>query len=129
MKEEGKAQLITSREDMTMYRYKEKQEGIRDIKRPKIETFENQYTDREFDVTIVTGKGELNSVCPATGLPDFATATITYWPRKYCIELKSLKEYFVSFRDVGIFHEHLANMIADDLFEACMPCRDKSLRS
>jgi 7-cyano-7-deazaguanine reductase len=54
-------------------------------------------------------------------LPDFATLCITYVPDKDCVELKSLKEYFLFYRDVGIFHEHVVNKVLEDFVEACRP--------
>ena len=58
---------------------------------------------------------EFTSVCPWTGLPDFATLRITYVPRKHLIELKALKYYLLSFRNVGILQEHVVNKIQRDL--------------
>ena len=101
--------------------YEGRQDEIKDLKLPKIETFENEYPDRDYDVTIVTGKGELSSVCPKTGLPDFATLTVTYQPNETCIELKSFKEYMNAYRVIGIFHEFLANKILEDLVSEVDP--------
>ncbi len=64
---------------------------------------------------------EFTAVCPWTGLPDYGTLTITYEPHELCIELKSLKYYLLSFRDVGIVQESAANRILDDLVGACKP--------
>ncbi len=66
---------------------------------PEIETWPNQYPDYEITITIP----EYTSVCPKTGLPDFGTLTIRYVPDKECLELKSLKEYILSYRNLGIF--------------------------
>lgn len=84
-----------------------------------LETFENQYPDRDYTITIVNP--EYTSVCPMTGLPDFGSITIEYVPGKLCIELKSLKYYFLEFREQGIFYEALVNKILDDLVAACAP--------
>ena len=65
------------------------------------------------DVTYETG--EFTSVCPWTGLPDFARLAITYRPRHRLVELKSLKYYLTSFRNVGILQEHAVNRVLDDL--------------
>ena len=54
-------------------------------------------------------------------MPDFAIIKVLYSPRKWCLELKSFKMYIVSYRDVGIFHEHFTNKILDDLVKACKP--------
>jgi 7-cyano-7-deazaguanine reductase len=60
-------------------------------------------------------------VCPWSGLPDFANLTIKYIPDKKCIELKSLKYYLHSYRNVGIFYEHVVNKILEDLVSVCDP--------
>lgn len=72
---------------------------------------------------IVTETREFTAVCPYSGLPDFATLTISYVPGKACIELKSLKYYVNSYRNVGIFQEHATAKIAGDLFEVLAPTR------
>lgn len=63
---------------------------------------------------------EFTSVCPKTGHPDFGTITVRFQPRPaaaggVCVELKSLKLYFQSFRNQGIFYEAVTNRIRDDL--------------
>ncbi|MBN2308825.1 MAG: NADPH-dependent 7-cyano-7-deazaguanine reductase QueF [Candidatus Hydrogenedentes bacterium] len=75
------------------------------------------------DIEIVTATEEFTSVCPFSGLPDFARVTITYTPDQQCIELRSLKYYLMSYRDVGIWYEHLVNRMLDDLVKACAPKR------
>src|SRR5271167_3151647 len=72
-----------------------------DVKFPEIETWPNQFPAYE----IVIDVPEFTSVCPKTGLPDFGTLWIRYLPDKSCLELKSLKEYLVSYRNLGIFQE------------------------
>ncbi|HRZ09743.1 MAG TPA: preQ(1) synthase [Gemmatimonadales bacterium] len=72
---------------------------------------------------IVTSTDEFSAVCPYSGLPDFATLTVTYVPGKSCIELKSLKYYVTSYRNVGIFQEHATARIAEDLFKVLSPAR------
>lgn len=89
------------------------------MKTPDIEVWENQYPDKVYDIHIEMP--EFTCICPKTGLPDFAVILIDYIPRKYCIELKSLKEYMVFYRSVGIFHEHFANKLMDDFVRACKP--------
>ena len=81
--------------------------------RSLLETFENQFPDRDYRIEIVAP--EFTSVCPKTGQPDFGTLTINYIPDKLCVELKSLKFYLQSFRNEGIFYEHVTNTILDDL--------------
>lgn len=85
----------------------------------KIEVFENKYTGRDYYITHVNQ--EFTSVCPKTGLPDFGKITISYIPDRLCLELKSLKYYFLSFRDKGIFYEAVVNQILDELVSACQP--------
>ncbi|MGB7212270.1 MAG: preQ(1) synthase [Gemmatimonadales bacterium] len=72
---------------------------------------------------IVTETREFSAVCPYSGLPDFATLTISYVPTQLCIELKSLKYYVNSYRSVGIFQEHATAKIARDLFDVLAPMR------
>jgi 7-cyano-7-deazaguanine reductase len=87
--------------------------------RTLLETFENQFPARDYQIEIVAP--EFTSVCPKTGQPDFGTITITYTPDKKCVELKSLKFYLQSFRNQGIFYEHVTNTIMDDLVAVVQP--------
>ena len=65
---------------------------------------------------IKTETNEFSAVCPFSGLPDLAKVRIEYFPEgKKCIELKSLKYYFTSFRNVGIYQEGATKRIYDDL--------------
>ena len=64
---------------------------------------------------------EFTCICPFSDFPDFATIRIEYLPNERCIELKSLKLYINSFRDVKIFHEHVMNVILEDFVNACDP--------
>ncbi|HEY3395896.1 MAG TPA: preQ(1) synthase [Lacipirellulaceae bacterium] len=84
-----------------------------------LETFENQFPDRDYQIEILCP--EFTSVCPRTGQPDFGTLTITYTPNKKCVELKSLKFYMQGFRNQGIFYEHVTNTILDDLAAVVEP--------
>jgi 7-cyano-7-deazaguanine reductase len=84
-----------------------------------LETFAYQGPEQE----IVTETSEFTAVCPYSGLPDFARLTITYVPDARCVELKSLKYYVNSFRNVGIFQEHATARIAEDLFRLLEPKR------
>ena len=85
----------------------------------KLETFPNHHPGRQYVVTLKTE--EFTCVCPATGQPDFASLTIQYIPDKRIIESKSLKLYLWSYRDEGVFHEHVVNVILDDLASALKP--------
>ncbi|MDE0297901.1 MAG: preQ(1) synthase [Candidatus Poribacteria bacterium] len=95
------------------------QDRIRQLETPGIETWTNEYGDRDYTIDITNL--EFTAICPKTGLPDFATIRVTYVPDERCVELKSLKEYFLSFRDIGIFHEHVVNKVLDDFVAACRP--------
>ena len=95
------------------------QRHIRQMETPEIETWKNEYGDRDYTIEITIL--EFTAICPKTGLPDYASIRITYVPDECCVELKSLKEYFLSFRDVGIFHEHLVNKVMDDFVAVCKP--------
>ena len=86
-----------------------------------LETFSNKYRGREYEIDITCP--EFTCLCPRTGQPDFAVIRIRYVPDELCIELKSLKLYIFSYRDIGEFHEHVANKILDDIVEACNPIR------
>jgi len=64
---------------------------------------------------------EFSAVCPFSGLPDIGTVTIEYIPSDKVIELKSLKYYFVSYRDVGIYQEHVTSKIFSDIYGFLKP--------
>jgi 7-cyano-7-deazaguanine reductase len=85
----------------------------------KLEVFPNHHPDRDYTVTLATE--EFTCVCPSTGQPDFARLTIEYIPDKSIVESKSLKFYLWSFRGEGVFHEHVTNVILDDLVSALAP--------
>jgi 7-cyano-7-deazaguanine reductase len=86
---------------------------------PDIETFPNPAPHRDYVITHVAP--EFTSVCPKTGQPDFATIELEYVPDEVCLELKSLKLYYFSFRNEGIFYEGVINRLLDELSEACRP--------
>ena len=85
----------------------------------KLETFPNHNPERRYTVTLSTD--EFTCVCPATGQPDYATLTIQYVPDQRIVESKSLKLYLWSYRNEGVFHEHVTNQILDDLVAALEP--------
>ena len=85
----------------------------------QLEAFPNHHPGRDYTVTLVSD--EFTCVCPATGQPDFARITINYIPDQKIVESKSLKLYLWSYRDEGVFHEHVTNAILDDLVEALDP--------
>ena len=84
-----------------------------------LETFDNPTTGRPFVIEHVAE--EFTSVCPKTGHPDFGSVTLSYVPADACVELKSLKLYYQSFRSEGIYYEAVTNQIADDLQKAMDP--------
>ncbi|MDD4861346.1 MAG: preQ(1) synthase [Smithellaceae bacterium] len=84
----------------------------------QLETFPN-HSQRDYTVTLSTE--EFTCVCPMTGQPDFAKIKIQYIPNKKIVESKSLKLYLWSFRNEGVFHEHVTNIILDDLVAALAP--------
>ena len=83
--------------------------------------FDYEYPEQESEISLDTD--EFTAVCPWTGLPDFGTLTIRYVPDLKLLELKSLKYYLLSYRQVGIVQEHAANRILQDLVSACRPHR------
>jgi 7-cyano-7-deazaguanine reductase len=84
-----------------------------------LETFSNPAPDRDYEIAF--DAPEFTCLCPLTGQPDFARFRITYVPNEKCVELKSLKLYFWSYRNEGAFHEAVTNRIADDLVAALQP--------
>jgi 7-cyano-7-deazaguanine reductase len=84
---------------------------------PEIETWPNQFPGYE----IIVDDPEFTSVCPKTGLPDFGNVVIRYMPDDRCLELKSLKEYLQSFRNLGIFQENVVNQVLEDVVRWAKP--------
>ena len=86
-----------------------------------LEAFPNPSPKRDYQIQFVFP--EFTSVCPVTGQPDFATITVRYVPDGLCVEMKSLKLYFFSYRNKGIFYEAVTNTILDDLVAVLKPRR------
>ncbi|MBI2288262.1 MAG: NADPH-dependent 7-cyano-7-deazaguanine reductase QueF [Chloroflexi bacterium] len=84
-----------------------------------LETIPFDYPDSATEVVYDTD--EFTAVCPWTGLPDFARLVISYSPDKSLVELKSLKYYLTSYRNVGILQEHAVNRILQDLVQLLQP--------
>lgn len=84
-----------------------------------LETFPNPAPKRDFWIRMRIP--EFTCLCPKTNQPDFATLYLDYIPYKLCVELKSLKLYITSYRDVGAFHEAVTNKILKDLTEITKP--------
>jgi 7-cyano-7-deazaguanine reductase len=89
------------------------------VRTRRLEAFPNHHPERDYTVTLRTR--EFTCVCPLTGQPDFAEITISYIPDKLIVESKSLKVYLQSFRNEGTFHEHVANVILDDIVGSLAP--------
>ncbi len=88
-------------------------------KKEILEVFENKYSERDYVIEHIAP--EFTSLCPKTGQPDFATIILKYIPDKYCVELKSLKLYYNSYRNDGVFYETLTNQILSDISEVVKP--------
>ena len=84
-----------------------------------LDTFPNPNPGRDYTITFDVP--EFTCLCPLTTQPDFAHFEISYVPDEKCVELKSLKAYFWSFRNEGAFHEKVTNTIADDIIRAISP--------
>lgn len=93
--------------------------STKDIDATILKTISYQYPQNKIDVEFTTD--EFTCLCPFSGLPDFATFTVRYVPSKRLIELKSLKYYLYSFRNVKIYNEHVVNKILGDLKKVLKP--------
>ncbi|HOP68726.1 MAG: preQ(1) synthase [Dethiobacteria bacterium] len=103
-------------------KYKEKRFDIlkpHQVDREVLETVPFAYPGRKTEVQVIFP--EFTSVCPWTGLPDFGELVITYVPSESCVELKSLKYYLNSFRNVGMIQEDVVNRILEDLVSLIRP--------
>ena len=88
-----------------------------------LDTFEYEYAGRK--IWIDFEMPEFTAICPFSDFPDFAVIKLSYVPNQRCIELKSLKLYINSFREIKIFHEHVVNIILEDFVAACDPLQVK----
>jgi 7-cyano-7-deazaguanine reductase len=84
-----------------------------------LDTFAYEFPGREIRINFEIP--EFTAICPFSDFPDFATIRLEYVPNQRCVELKSLKLYINSFREVKIFHEHVINVILEDFVHACDP--------
>ncbi len=98
----------TPREEMNLY---------------PLDTFPYEFVGRKIKINFEIP--EFTAICPFSEFPDFATIRIEYIPNERCIELKSLKLYINSFRNIKIFHEHAINVILEDFVRACDPLEVK----
>ncbi|SDW11657.1 7-cyano-7-deazaguanine reductase [Marininema mesophilum] len=88
-----------------------------------LETIPYEYPGKDVEIEIPTN--EFTSVCPWSGLPDFADITISFVPNQNLIEMKSLKYYLTSYRNVGIYQEHATRRILEEVVAAIKPKRMK----
>jgi 7-cyano-7-deazaguanine reductase len=89
------------------------------IEAAALETFPYEYPGKDITVNIDTD--EFTAVCPWSGLPDFGSIRVDYVPGRVLIELRSLKYYLLSYRNVGIYQEHAVNRILEDLVRSARP--------
>lgn len=95
---------------------------VKDVKAVRsdvLETFDYEYPGKRTEIIMDTD--EFTCLCPWSGLPDFADLIVQYVPGRKCVELKSFKYYLLSYRNVGIVHEHVVNSILEDLVKVCDP--------
>ena len=85
----------------------------------RLDTFAYEFPGREIKIKFEIP--EFTCICPFSDFPDFATIRLEYSPNQRCVELKSLKLYINSFREVKVFHEHVINMMLEDFVQACDP--------
>ena len=84
-----------------------------------LDTFAYEFPGREIKINFEIP--EFTAICPFSDFPDFAIIRLQYVPNERCVELKSLKLYINSFRNIKIFHEHVINVILEDFVRACDP--------
>ena len=96
----------TPREEMNLY---------------PLDTFPYEFSGKEIKINFEIP--EFTCICPFSEFPDFATIRLEYVPQRRCVELKSLKLYINSFRNVKVFHEHVINVILEDFVTACDPLK------
>lgn len=92
---------------------------VASVEKDVLETFPYEYGGDPEVVRITTD--EFTAVCPYSGLPDFGKIRIEYIPGRRIIELRSLKYYLFSYRNVGIYQEHVVNRVLNDLVGCCKP--------
>jgi 7-cyano-7-deazaguanine reductase len=112
MKQDNITNLTKLGDHKTKYQYENPSVDL-------LEIFENQFPEREYITEFIFT--EFSSLCPKTGQPDFATITVKYIPGHYCIETKSLKIYFLAYRNQGAFMESITNQILEDCVSVCAP--------
>jgi 7-cyano-7-deazaguanine reductase len=93
--------------------------GTRMIRENQLEGFDNRTPERDYTIQFTIP--EFTCLCPISGFPDFATLHVRYVPGPRCVELKSLKLYVNGFRDRGVFHEDVVNVVLNDLVALLQP--------
>jgi 7-cyano-7-deazaguanine reductase len=84
-----------------------------------LDTFPYEFVGSEIKINFEIP--EFTAICPFSDFPDFAVIRLEYVPHERCVELKSLKMYINSFRNIKVFHEHVINIILEDFVAACDP--------
>ena len=82
-------------------------------------TFSYEYPGKDVVIDIETN--EFTAVCPWSGLPDYGVVRVSYIPGKLIIELRSFKYYLLSYRNVGIYQEHVVHHVLNDLAQCVKP--------
>ena len=85
----------------------------------ELQVFPNPAAQRDYLIRFQLP--EFTCLCPLTGQPDFAHFSIDMVADRLCVELKSLKMYFWSYRNEGAFHEKVTNTVLDDIVAATQP--------
>jgi len=115
--------IYEDRTESTLEKKAKKLQGktflIKDIDPKMLHTIGYEYPKQRITVELVSG--EFTCICPFSGLPDFATITVRYSPRKRLIELKALKYYLYAYRNVKVYNEHVVNKILKDLKQTLNP--------
>lgn len=99
---------------------------IRSTPRAEMELFPLDTFDYEFpgnEIWVDFEIPEFTAICPFSDFPDFGLIRLRYVPNRLCVELKSLKLYINSFREVKVFHEHVINIILEDFVAVCDPIK------
>jgi len=86
-----------------------------------LDAFPYEYSGREIWIDFEIP--EFTAICPFSDFPDFAVIKLSYVPNRLCVELKSLKLYINSFRNIKVFHEHVVNIILEDFVKGCDPLK------
>lgn len=89
------------------------------IEEARLERFENRTKERRYTIEFTCP--EFTCLCPRSGFPDFATLQIKYVPDQWCVELKSLKLYINQYRNKGVYHEDVVNIVLDDFVKLLDP--------